>query len=102
MKKILITGMSGLIGGILRRHLEAVGGYELTARNRRAVAGGGTVRAGDGTPAANHRGVGGQGAGRIGAKVEELTPGAAVRKEPAPLRHGPGQDGRAERRGCDS
>ena len=34
MNKILITGMSGLIGGILRSHLETLGGYELTALNR--------------------------------------------------------------------
>lgn len=34
MKKVLITGMSGLIGGLLRRHLEDDGGYELTALNR--------------------------------------------------------------------
>jgi len=39
MKKVLITGMSGLIGGLLRRHLEELGGYELTALNRRAVEG---------------------------------------------------------------
>ena len=39
MKKVLITGMSGLIGGLLRRHLEDLGGYELTALNRRAVEG---------------------------------------------------------------
>ena len=39
MKKVLITGMSGLIGGVLRRHLEGVGGYDLTALNRRAVDG---------------------------------------------------------------
>ncbi len=39
MTKVLITGMSGLIGGILRRHLEGVGGYELTALNRRPVDG---------------------------------------------------------------
>ena len=45
MKKILITGMSGLIGGILRSHLEAVGGYELTALNRRPVDGVRTVQA---------------------------------------------------------
>jgi nucleoside-diphosphate-sugar epimerase len=31
--------MSGLIGGILRRHLEEVGGYELRALNRRPVEG---------------------------------------------------------------
>jgi nucleoside-diphosphate-sugar epimerase len=35
--KVLITGMSGLIGGALHRHLE--GRYELTALNRRAVPG---------------------------------------------------------------
>ena len=45
MKRILITGMSGLIGGILRSHLEAVGGYELTALNRRQVEGVRTVQA---------------------------------------------------------
>ena len=45
MKRILITGMSGLIGGILRSHLEAVGGYELTALNRRQVDGVRTVQA---------------------------------------------------------
>ena len=39
MKKVLITGMSGLIGGLLRHHLEALGGYELSALNRRAVEG---------------------------------------------------------------
>ncbi|MDP6402859.1 MAG: NAD(P)-dependent oxidoreductase [SAR202 cluster bacterium] len=39
MKKVLITGMSGLIGGILRRHLEELGGYELSALNRRPVDG---------------------------------------------------------------
>jgi nucleoside-diphosphate-sugar epimerase len=39
MKKVLITGMSGLIGGLLRRHLESVGGYDLSALNRRAVEG---------------------------------------------------------------
>ncbi len=39
MKKVLITGMSGLIGGILRRRLESVGGYELTALNRRPLEG---------------------------------------------------------------
>ena len=35
--KILITGMSGLIGGVVRRHLEDR--YQLTALNRRAVSG---------------------------------------------------------------
>ena len=39
MTKVLITGMSGLIGGILRRHLEGVGGYELSALNRSPVEG---------------------------------------------------------------
>ncbi len=39
MKKVLITGMSGLIGGLLRRRLESVGGYELTALNRRPLEG---------------------------------------------------------------
>ena len=38
-KKILITGMSGLIGGVLRRHLEKKSGYELSALNRRKVDG---------------------------------------------------------------
>ena len=45
MKKVLITGMSGLIGGILRSHLESIGGYELTALNRRPVDGVRTVQA---------------------------------------------------------
>lgn len=45
MKKVLITGMSGLIGGILRSHLETLGGYELTALNRRPVEGMRTLRA---------------------------------------------------------
>ena len=39
MTKVLITGMSGLIGGLLRGHLERMGGYELRALNRRAVEG---------------------------------------------------------------
>ena len=39
MKKVLITGMSGLIGGLMRRHLESIGGYELSALNRRPVEG---------------------------------------------------------------
>ena len=39
MKKVLITGMSGLIGGLLGKHLEKVGGYELSALNRRSVEG---------------------------------------------------------------
>ena len=45
MKKILITGMSGLIGGLLRGRLEEAGGYELTALNRRPVDGVHTVQA---------------------------------------------------------
>ena len=45
MKNILITGMSGLIGGILRRHLESLGGYHLRALNRRPVEGVESVRA---------------------------------------------------------
>lgn len=43
MKKVLVTGMSGLIGGAVRRRLE--GRYELTALNRRDVAGVRTVQA---------------------------------------------------------
>jgi uronate dehydrogenase len=39
MTKVLITGMSGLIGGILRNHLTDLGGYSLRALNRRPVAG---------------------------------------------------------------
>ena len=39
MKKILVTGMSGLIGGLLRDHLERLGSYELSALNRRRVEG---------------------------------------------------------------
>ncbi len=39
MTKVLITGMSGLIGGLLRRRLEAAGGYELSALNRSEVEG---------------------------------------------------------------
>ena len=45
MKKILITGMSGLIGGILRHHLEGLGGYRLRALNRRPVEGVESVQA---------------------------------------------------------
>ena len=45
MKKVLITGMSGLIGGLLRSRLEEAGGYELTALNRRPVEGVKTVQA---------------------------------------------------------
>jgi nucleoside-diphosphate-sugar epimerase len=43
MKKILVTGMSGLIGGAVQRRLE--GRYELTALNRRDVPGVRTVQA---------------------------------------------------------
>ena len=39
MKKVLITGMNGRIGGLLRRHLEALGGYELSALNRGYIEG---------------------------------------------------------------
>ena len=39
MAKVLITGMSGLIGGVLRKHLESRGGYELVALNRSHVQG---------------------------------------------------------------
>ncbi len=39
MTKVLITGMSGLIGGLLRQRLEAAGGYSLSALNRSAVDG---------------------------------------------------------------
>jgi len=45
MKNILISGMSGLIGGILRRHLEGQGGYHLRALNRRPVEGVESVQA---------------------------------------------------------
>ena len=38
-KKILITGMSGLIGGLLKNHLLNEGGYELKALNRGYVDG---------------------------------------------------------------
>ena len=44
-KKVLITGMSGLIGGLLKDHLLDSGGYELTALNRRSVDGVRTVQA---------------------------------------------------------
>ena len=39
VKKVLITGMSGLIGGLLKDHLIEQGGYELTALNRSHVDG---------------------------------------------------------------
>ena len=45
MKKVLITGMSGLIGGLLRRRLETTGSYRLRALNRRDVDGVETHRA---------------------------------------------------------
>ena len=38
-KRVLITGMSGLIGGLLKDHLKQAGGYELAALNRRYVEG---------------------------------------------------------------
>ena len=44
-KKVLITGMSGLIGGLLKDHLIESGGYELTALNRRSVEGISTIQA---------------------------------------------------------
>ena len=44
-KKVLITGVSGLIGGLLRDHMEAVCGYEITALNRSPVEGVRTVQA---------------------------------------------------------
>ena len=44
-RKVLITGMSGLIGGLLKDHLLESGGYELTALNRRSVDGIPTVQA---------------------------------------------------------
>ena len=44
-RKVLVTGLSGLIGGLLRDRLLADGGYEVTALNRSEVAGVRTVRA---------------------------------------------------------
>ena len=44
-KRVLITGMSGLIGGLLKEHLAESGAYELTALNRRPVEGVRTVQA---------------------------------------------------------
>ena len=44
-KSVLITGMSGLIGGLLKDHLLESGGYDLTALNRRPVEGTPTVQA---------------------------------------------------------
>lgn len=37
MTRILITGVSGLIGGMLARHLKEQGGYQITALNRSPV-----------------------------------------------------------------
>ena len=37
MKKILITGMSGLIGGLLHKYLKQKGEYQLSALNRRNI-----------------------------------------------------------------
>lgn len=45
VKRVLVTGLSGLIGGLLRDQLEAEGGYELTALNRTPVDGVRTVQA---------------------------------------------------------
>ena len=39
MKRVLITGMSGLIGGLLKDHLDEAGGYQLSALNRRPIEG---------------------------------------------------------------
>ena len=39
MKNILITGMSGLIGGLLKNKLQEIGEYKLTALNRTKVDG---------------------------------------------------------------
>ena len=36
-KNVLVTGMSGLIGGLLKKHLTSVGGYKLKALNRSNV-----------------------------------------------------------------
>ncbi len=44
-KRVLVTGLSGLIGGLLRERLEAEGGYEVTALNRSEVEGVRTVQA---------------------------------------------------------
>ena len=38
-KKVLVTGMSGLIGGLLKDHLIQAGSYELSALNRSHVEG---------------------------------------------------------------
>jgi nucleoside-diphosphate-sugar epimerase len=39
MKRVLVTGMSGLIGGLLRSHLDSLGRYDLSALNRTFVDG---------------------------------------------------------------
>ena len=39
MKKVLITGMSGLIGGLLKDHLVSIGEYQLSALNRSFIEG---------------------------------------------------------------
>ena len=39
MTKVLITGMSGLIGGLLKEHLNSLEGYKLSALNRSEVEG---------------------------------------------------------------
>ena len=44
-KRVLVTGMSGLIGGLLKDHLLEAGDYDLTALNRRPVEGISTVQA---------------------------------------------------------
>lgn len=44
-RKVLVTGLSGLIGGLLRDRLLADGGYEVTALNRSEVEGVRTVQA---------------------------------------------------------
>mgnify|MGYP000880142682 CR=1 FL=1 len=44
-KRVLITGMRGLIGGMPKEHLQQVEGYELTALNRRNVKWARTIQA---------------------------------------------------------
>ena len=39
MKNVLMTGMTGRSGGLLRSHLEALGGYQRSALNRRPIEG---------------------------------------------------------------
>lgn len=50
-KQILVTGMSGLVGGIVGRHLDSIG-YEVRALNRNPVQGFDTVQADITDPAA--------------------------------------------------